>query len=136
MALIKKMQIGDNHAGRYSKEYLLTDFKCHMNRKHNKYRPDADKYCDHIEVTVIAPGREDMELYDWFIHQSTLNGRLLIQLPPKGNQNEPDYQEIIFEEAQCFSFEEDYHINLSRRRTLRLQFVAEKVSVCDVTFWR
>ena len=136
MSQIKKLQIGDNCAGRYTKEYLLTDFKTRTHHMHDKYRPGADKYCDYIEVTVIAPGREDMLMYDWFINRSTLSGRLLIQLPPKPNQSEPDYQEIFFEEAQCFSFEEEYHINRNQRRMLRLQFVAEEVIINGITFMR
>ena len=136
MSLLKKIQIGDNRSGRYTKEYLLSDFKCHTHRLHNEYRPDSDKYCDSIDVTIIAPGRDDMQLYDWFIHQSTMSGRLLIQLPPGPNQSEPDTQEILFEEARCFSFEEEYHINRSRRRLLRLQFVAEQVNINDVIFKR
>ena len=136
MALIKKLHIGDNHVGRYTKEYLLTDFKTRTHRLHDEYRPGADKYCDYVEATVIAPGREDMLMYDWFIKKSTLSGRLLIQLPPKPNQNEPDCQEIFFEEAQCFSFEEEYHINKNQRRMLRLQFVAEEVIINGITFNR
>ena len=136
MSLLKKIQIGDNRSGRYTKEYLLSDFKCHTHRLHNEYRPDSDKYCDSIDVTIIAPGRDDMQLYDWFIHQSTMSGRLLIQLPPGPNQSEPDTQEILFEEAKCFSFEEEYHINRNLRRLLRLQFVAEQVNINDVIFKR
>lgn len=136
MALIKKLQIGDNHVGRYTKEYLLTDFKTRTHRLHDEYRPGADKYCDYVEATVIAPGREDMLMYEWFIKKSTLSGRLLIQLPPKPNQSEPDCQEIFFEEAQCFSFEEEYHINKNQRRMLRLQFVAEEVVINGITFYR
>lgn len=136
MSLIKKLQIGDNHAGRYTKEYLLTDFKTRTHRMHDEFRPGADKYCDCMEATVIAPGREDMLMYEWFINRSTLSGRLLIQLPPKPNQNEPDCQEIFFEEAQCFSFEEEYHINHNQRRMLRLQFVAEEVIINGITFKR
>jgi len=130
------MQIGDNRAGRYHKEYLLTDFKACTHRMHDEYRPGADKYCDYVEATVIAPGREDMLMYEWFINRSTLSGRMLIQLPPKANQNEPDYQEILFEEATCFSFEEEYHINCNQRRVLRLQFVAEDVIINGITFKR
>lgn len=136
MSLIKKLQIGDNHAGRYVKEYLLVDFKCRTHRLHNEYRPDSDKYCDSVDITVIAPGREDMQLYEWFIRQSTLSGRLLIQLPPKPNQSEPDTQEILFEEAKCFSFEEEYHINRNQRRLLHLRFVAEQVNINGVIFKR
>ena len=136
MSLLKKIQIGDNRSGRYTKEYLLSDFKCHTHRLHNEYRPDSDKYCDCIDVTIIAPGRDDMQLYDWFIHQSTMSGRLLIQLPPKPSQSEPDTQEILFEEARCFSFEEEYHINRNLRRLLRLQFVAEQVNINGAIFKR
>ena len=136
MALLKKLQIGDNHADRYTKEYLLTDFKCHTLRLHNEFRPDADKYCDSVEMTVIAPGKEDMQLYDWFINQSTLSGRLLIQLPPQPNQSEPDCQKILFEEAKCFSFEEEYHINRDQRRILKMRFVAEQVNINGVIFYR
>lgn len=136
MSLLKKLQLGDNANGRYTKEYLLSDFQCHTHRLHNQYRPDADKYCDSIDLTVIAPGRNDMQLYEWFIRQSTLCGRLLIQLPPKPNQSEPDCQEILFEEAKCFSFEEEYHINRNQRRMLRLKFVAEQVNINGVIFNR
>ena len=130
------MQIGDNHAGRYTKEYLLTDFKTRTHRMHDEFRPGTDKYCDYVEATVIAPGREDMLMYEWFINKSTLSGRLLIQLPPRANQNEPDCQEIFFEEAQCFSFEEEYHINKNQRRMLRLQFVAEEVIINGIIYKR
>ena len=136
MSLIKKLQIGDNRLHRYTKEYLLTDFKCRTHRLHDEYRPGADKYCDYVEVTVIAPGREDMQMYQWFISRSTLSGRLLIQLPPKPNQSQSDSQEIFFEEAQCFSFEEEYHINRNQRRMLRLRFVAEEVSINGITYKR
>ena len=136
MSLIKKLQIGDNRLHRYTKEYLLTDFKCRTHRLHDEYRPGSDKYCDYVEVTVIAPGREDMQMYQWFISRSTLSGRLLILLPPKPNQSQSDSQEIFFEEAQCFSFEEEYHINRNQRRMLRLRFVAEEVSINGITYRR
>jgi hypothetical protein len=77
-----------------------------------------------------------MLMYEWFINRSTLSGLLLIQLPPKSNQSVSDEQEIFFEEAQCFSFEEEYHANRNQRRVLRLQFVAEKVIINDITFKR
>lgn len=130
------MQIGDNNARRYNKEYLLTDFKCRTHRLHDKYRPKSDKYCDYIEATIIAQGREEMQMYDWFINNTQLSGRLLVQLPPRNNQGDSDMQEILFEEAQCFSLEEEYHINSNQRRMLRLQFVAEQVNINGVIFKR
>ena len=136
MSLLKKLQIGDNNACRYTKEYLLTDYQCHTFRRHNEYRPDSTKYCDMIELTVIAPGKQDMELYEWFIKQSSLSGRILIQLPPQPMQNDAETKEILFDEATCFSFEEEYHIGENQRRILKLSLVADVVNINGVMFNR
>lgn len=136
MSLLKKLQIGDNHIGRYTKEYLLNDYKCHTFRKHNEYRPTSDRMCDGIELTVIAPGKNDMQLYQSFIEQSTFSGRILIELPPKHSQNGNDMKEIQFEEALCYSLEEDYHIGDNQRRVLKLLLVAESIVIDGVKFNR
>jgi hypothetical protein len=89
-----------------------------------------------IELTVIAPGKQDMELYEWFIKQSTLSGRILIQLPPQPMQNDAETKEILFEEATCFSLEEGYHIGENQRRVLRLSLVADEININGVMFYR
>lgn len=136
MSLLKKLQIGDNNSGRYTKEYLLVDYKCYTFRRHNEYRPDTEKYCDKIELTVIAPGKEDMMLYEWFVEQSFLSGRILIELSPLSSQTAGEVRSILFEEGTCFSFEEDYHIGVNQRRMLKLSFVAEEVNIDGVIFVR
>ncbi len=136
MAQIIKLQVGDNQMGRYTKEYLLTDYKCFTHRHHNEYRPEADKYCDKIELSVIAQGREDMRLYDWFISQSTINGRLLITLPPQSNQLAEETRIVEFEDAICFSLEEDFHIGQDQRRQLKLSMIADRVVIDGVVFNR
>ncbi len=99
MPLLRILQIGNNDLGKYSKEYLLADYKLHTFRKKNELRPEAQKYCERIELTVIAPGREDVSLYEWFIEQSTQNGRVLLTLPPQGKQTAEETKEILFENA-------------------------------------
>ena len=89
-----------------------------------------------IELTVIAPGKQDMELYEWFINQSTLSGRVLIQLPPQPMQNDQETKEILFDEATCFSLEEEYHIGTNQRRVLKLSLVADEININDVLFNR
>ena len=64
MSLIKKLQLGNNEIGRYTTEYLLKDYQCHTCRHYTDYRPSADKFCERIDMTVIAPGREDVSLYN------------------------------------------------------------------------
>jgi hypothetical protein len=130
------LQIGDNSMGKYTKEYMLTDYKCHTLRRVDEYRPNTEMYCDYIEMTVVAPGKEDMSLYEWFVKQTTFSGRILVQLPPKPFTMDTNNHEILFEKAQCFSFEEDYHINKDQRRTLKVRFVAKEVVINDTTFYR
>jgi len=136
MSLLKKLQLGDNELHKYTKEYLLADYKFHTYRKHNEYRPNAEKYCERIELTVIAPGREDVTLYEWFINQSTQNGRVLIMLPPQPDSSIEETREVVLENATCFSLEEDFHIGHNQRRMLRLSLVAEEVHVEDIVFKR
>lgn len=136
MSLLKKLQIGDNVSGRYTQEYLLTDFSCHTVRQFDEYRPKTEKYCDFIEMSVIAPGNEDMQFYKWFINQTSFSGRILVQLPPSPTTFESDFHEILFEVAKCFSFEEDYHISSNQLRTLKLKFIAREVKINDITFYR
>ena len=47
MSLLKKLQIGDNVSGRYTQEYLLTDYSCHTLRQFDEFRPKSEKYCDY-----------------------------------------------------------------------------------------
>ncbi len=134
MPLLRKLQIGNNDLGKYSKEYLLSDYKLHTFRKTDNLRPETQKYCERIELTVIAPGREDVTLYEWFIEQSTLNGRILIVLPPQGEHDKEETKEILFDNASCFALEEDYHIGVSQRRTIKLSLVADIVEVEGIIY--
>ena len=136
MSLLKKLQIGDNAVGRYTKEYLLVDYRCHTCRGHNEFRPNSDMNCERIEVTIIAPGVDDLSIYDWFINQTTFDGRLQIELPAALHQGSTEYKEILFEEASCFSLEEHYEIGKNQRRVLKLGMIAGKVTIDGVEYNR
>lgn len=136
MSLTKQLQIGDNDLGKYWKVYLLADYKFHTFRRHNEFRPEAETYLDCIELTVYAPGREDVTLYEWFISQSPMNGRILITLPPQENQSLGETKELQFNNATCFSLEENYQIGINQLRTLKLCLVAEQVKLEGTIFNR
>ena len=136
MSLLKKLQIGDNAVGRYTKEYLLVDYRCHTCRGHNEFRPNSDMSCERIEVTIIAPGVDDLSIYEWFINQTTFDGRLQIELPAALHQGSTEYKEILFEEASCFSLEEHYEIGKNQRRVLKLGMIAGKVTIDGVEYNR
>lgn len=136
MSLLKKLQIGDNATGMYTKEYLLVDYKCHTCRSHNELRPNADMSCERIELTVIAPGVGDMSIYDWFIDQTSVDGRILIELPAILYQGNTEYKEIQFEGASCFSLEEHYEIDKNQRRVLRIGMIASTVVIDGIEYHR
>ncbi len=136
MSLLKKLQIGNNALGLYNKEYLLADYKCHTSCRHNEYRPDASMSCERIELTIVAPGMEDMSIYDWFINHSSVNGRILIELPNTLHKDRVEFKTIEFEGASCFSLDEHYEIKKNQRRVLLIGMIADKVIIDGVVYER
>ena len=133
MALTARLQLGDNVAGLYSREYLVADCHLHFKRHHNHFKPDTDARCETMELVVVAPGREDLNLYEWYINNDTLCGRVVIDLQTM-SENDSVMKFVEFEDAYCYSIREEYHIDSQRRRCLRLSFVAEKITVNEVEF--
>jgi hypothetical protein len=86
-----------------------------------------------MELFVVAPGKEDLTLFEWFADQSVLDGRITISLGAT-NDNSLDSQEIVFEEAVCFALSEMYDIDSSMRRLLKLSILAKKICIDDVCF--
>jgi len=134
MALLARLQFGDNEAQRYPQEYLVTDFRCHFTRHHNQFHPDSDARCERVELTVVAPGKEDLTLQEWYITQSAMTGRVVVELTTIKASDVVTPKMLIFEDAYCFSLSEEYHINKNTRRTLKLSIIAEKIDVNDVHF--
>ena len=86
-----------------------------------------------MELVVVAPGKEDLNLYEWYINNDTLSGRVVIDLQ---TMSEPDsvMKLLEFEDAHCYSIQEEYQIDTQRRRCLRLSFVAERITVNEIEF--
>ena len=120
MALIAALEFGDNNIGRYSKSYLVSDCRFVFDRPYNSYRPEGMARCERLELEVIAPGKNDLNLFDWYDKQGVQSGRIVISLAAEAKLTEQDAQIIYFEDAKCFSLSENYDINTSRRRTLKL----------------
>ena len=134
MALTAKIQFGDNSIGRYSREYLVTDFKCHISRSYNNARPDSIPRCDSMELTVVAPGKEDLNLYEWYVDCSSLSGRILIELSASAQNQAPEMKEVLFEDAVCYALSEEYRIDVNTRRCLHLSIAVEQLTVDTIPF--
>lgn len=134
MATITRLQFGDNGSGLYSKEYLVTDFKCHMCRHHNEVRPDRNTRCERIELSIVVPGMDDLTLFEWYVNRSSMNGRILIGLSAVAQEQASQWKQVLFEDAMCYEVSEEYHIDSNQRRTLRVCFVADEVKIDQVEF--
>ncbi len=128
------MKIGNNQIGLYSRTYDVVECKCHFNRHHNFNLPDANAVCDKMELTVVAPGKEDLNLYEWYIDQTSLSGKLTFDLTTASKNGSQATKEITFEDATCFSIAENYDIGKKRRRHLILEIIAAKITAENVEF--
>ena len=108
--------------------------KCHFNRHHNFNLPDANAICDKIELTVVAPGKEDLNLYEWYIDQTSQSGKITFDLTTTSKNSSQATKEIYFEDALCFSIAENYDIGKQRRRYLTLEIIASKITAENVDF--
>lgn len=134
MALTAKLQFGDNQAGRYNKDYLLVDCRCSFRRSHNDFRPDGEAHCDCVEVSLVAPGRDDMTLIDWFRNEDEMSGRILFDLSSVAPDDANPTRVLLFEDARCFRLEEQYDKDTRFRRLLKLAFEADTITMEDIDF--
>lgn len=133
MALTAVLEFGDNDIRRYSKQFMVADCRFVFDRPYNDFCPEGHTRCERMELFVVAPGKDDLTLFEWFTDQSVLDGRVLISLGAT-NDSSFDSQEIYFEEAICFALSELYDINSSRRRLLKLSVLAKNISIDGVDF--
>ena len=136
MAFAAFLEFGDNTIKRYSKQYLVSDSRLLFVRSFNSFSPEEAARCERVEVTVIAPGKDDLGLMEWFSTQSVQSGRIVFCLTNEATINDDDAQIIYFEDAKCFSLSEFYDINVSRRRLLKLALSAESLEIDGVTLNR
>ena len=136
MALTAVLEFGDNNIKRYSKQYLVSDCRFLFARPFNGFSPEGAARCERVEVMVVAPGKDDLGLIEWFSTQGVQNGRLVISLTNEVKADDADAQILYFEGAKCFSLSEFYDDNVSRRRLLKLAIGAETLEIDGVTLNR
>jgi len=134
MALTAVLEFGDNNIRRYAKQYLVADCRFVFDRPYNDFCPEGHTRCERMELYVVAPGKEDLSLFEWFSDQGKRDGRVLISLGTTSNSS-PDSQEVYFEDAVCFALSELYDINNSRLRLLKLSILATKLCIDEVVFY-
>ena len=131
------LQFGDNDAGIYSNQYPVVECDCQFSRHPDFYSPDSDPRCEKVMIMVVAPGKEDLELIEWYIDNAVLSGRILFDISDQaGGSGNDTTREIRFEDARCYFIEEMYEIASSKRRLLKMEFLAESVQIDSNLFER
>lgn len=134
MALIAALEFGDNNVQRYTKQYLLADCRFVFDRPYNAFSPERSTRCERLEVVAVAPGKDDLTLFQWFSDQDVKDGRIVISLTGDSMQNTAEPQVIYFEEAKCLKLSEIYDIDSSQRRLIKLAIIASSIEIEGVEF--
>lgn len=134
MAYTAHLQFGDNDLKKYnSKTYLISEIKVHTVRRHNGFRPDADKVCESIVFTMRVPPKDDLSIYRWYVDGESLSGRFLMELSDEYSQKGNCLcKELTFNNAECFDIAERYSADIDRPREITLSIMAESVAMDDV----
>lgn len=118
-------------SGDSTTSYNVVDFKCHVFRRHNEARPDGNAKCESMEITFVVPGMGDLRLYEWYTKESPLSGTITAVLPTGDSSIT---KTISFVNAMCYALSEEYHIDKTLRRSVRLSLVAEEIKLDTVVF--
>lgn len=133
MSLSATLQIGDNNIGIYDRQYKVVRCQYNFSRGYNFRMPDTTARNKTIAITIVAPSKEDLSLYDWYINRTLLNGRIVFDLSDQAVFDE-NPKLLYFEGARCFSLSETYHIDQEVRRLIHIEITAEETTVDSISF--
>lgn len=134
MALAAILEFGDNKMERYTRRYLVQDCQFDFNRSYTEFGPSCTLKGRTVEISVVAPGKTDLNLFEWFTSQSILDGRILFSTTADDSSFSEGRQMLLFEGAQCLSLSEVYDKNTQRRRTIKLRIIAESFTIDGIVF--
>ena len=134
MALAAILEFGDNKMERYTKRYLVQECNFDFNRSYTEFGPSCKLDGRTVEVSIVSPGKTDLNLFEWFTTQSILDGRILFSSMADDHSFPEGRQILYFEGALCMALSEIYDKNSQRRRTIRLRIRAEVITIDGVVF--
>lgn len=133
MSLSATLQIGDNNIGIYDRQYKVVRCQYNFSRGYNFRLPDTTARNKTIAITIVAPGKEDLSLYDWYINRTLLSGRIVFDLSDQAVFDE-NPKILYFEGACCFSLSESYHIDQEALRLIHIEITTEETTVDSISF--
>lgn len=132
MDVIALLQFGDNINEIYNVEYRVVSCSTHYVRGYNSLHPTTTPFCHSIDIKLIAPKKDDLELQNWFLQGTLRTGRIFCTTWK--DQGGSCARSIFFEDAACYSLIENYDIHDNNLRTLTLKIVPKKSIIENVIF--
>lgn len=134
MSLFANLYLGDNASGTYTNTYRVVQCEVKVSRHHNSYTPDDNPRCDQLILSVIAPGKNDLMLFEWYIDQTSLSGKVVVDLTNQSAKYDITTRTFKFEDAKCFSMDETYDISDTNRHQLKLGIMVKKLEIDETEF--
>jgi len=135
MNLETHLQFGDNKEELYGKDYLVVEFHSHFSRGYNSTRPETRPDCTSLEITLVAPDKNDLELQEWYFGKTLKSGRVLFEVMDLDVQGDcSSFRSLFFYDAQCFSIGEKYDIDGECLRLIRLAIHCRRCEMAGVPF--
>lgn len=135
MNLITHLQFGDNEEELYDKDYPVIEFRSRFSRGYNNSRPETPPDCTCMDVTLVAPDKNDLGLQEWYFTNSFRNGRIYSEVMDLSVQGEyQSVRSIYFRDARCYALSENYDINGDSLRLMRLSIRCRQTKVDGVPF--
>lgn len=133
MAFIAQIKFGPRVDGKISDNtniYVgLSDYKYHTVRHHNGLRPDGDKVCECIEVTLKVPDKSYLGLYKWYVSGESQSGCIITELSDSETSAGTCVCKVLdFDNAFCYAISEHYSVEVNRPREVTLSIMAESVT--------
>lgn len=128
------LRIGDNTSALYNKEYLVVECVVHSSRGHNSLHPCTVPTCEQIEITIVAPGKTDLEFQNWYLGNTVRSGKLSFDLADVQSGDFMDAHTIVFEDASCFSYSERYDVSKRSLRLLTIRIRPQSCTMDGVTY--
>ena len=120
-----KLKIGNN-------EYSVIDCHCHFSRDYNHAEPISNARCERVDLLINYVDAGDLFFYKWFVNKETKSGSVVFY---QDESKTIAIKEITFETASCFSLTEEFeNFGTTSTRTIKLSFMADKITINDVDF--
>ena len=113
-------------------EYSVIDCHCHFTRNYDYAEPVSNARCERVDLLIDNVGAGNLSFYKWFVNKETKSGSVIFY-QDKGQESK--IKEITFETASCFSLTEEFkNSGESTVRTIKLSFMADKITINNVDF--